>query len=95
MRNYEIMMILSPEIDERTIQNQVDDLLAVVPESKGTIDNIDFWGRRRLAYEIQKHQEAIYVVVDFTADSATAAELDRQLRLNESVLRTKVMRKDS
>ena len=53
------------------------------------------WGRRRLAYDIQKKSEGIYAVVDFTASPATAKELDRQLGLNEVVLRTKVMRREA
>jgi small subunit ribosomal protein S6 len=55
---------------------------------------VDIWGKRRLAYEIAKHAEGIYVVVDLKAEPATVSELDRQLSLNESVLRTKVMRTD-
>ena len=58
----------------------------------GTIENVDIWGRRRLAYEIKKKAEGIYAVVNFTAEPATAKELDRQLSLNESVMRTKLLR---
>jgi len=53
------------------------------------------WGRRRLAYEIKKKAEGIYAVIDLRATPAAVAELDRQLRLNESVLRTKVIRPDT
>ena len=56
------------------------------------IENVDIWGRRRLAYEIQKKSEGIYAVVNFTATPETAAELDRVLNLNESVMRTKIIR---
>ena len=58
------------------------------------VDKVDIWGKRRLAYEIAKHAEGIYVVIDLKAAPATVSELDRQLSLNESVLRTKVMRTD-
>ena len=58
------------------------------------VDKVDIWGRRRLAYEIAKHAEGIYAVVDVKAEPATVSELDRQLNLNESVLRTKVLRTD-
>jgi len=58
----------------------------------GTVDTVDIWGRRRLAYEIKKKSEGIYAVVNFTSEPATAKELDRQLGLNESVMRTKLMR---
>lgn len=60
----------------------------------GSVEKIEVWGKRRLAYEIKKQGEAIYAVLDITAEPATVAELDRQLGLNESVLRTKVLRKD-
>ena len=61
----------------------------------GSVDNVDVWGRRRLAYEIDKFAEGIYAVVSLQAEPATVKELDRQLTLNESVLRTKVVRPDA
>ncbi|HEY3436080.1 MAG TPA: 30S ribosomal protein S6 [Actinotalea sp.] len=95
MRHYEMMVILDPEIEERTVAPSLDKYLSVVTTAGGTIDKVDIWGRRRLSYEIQKKTEGIYAVVDFTAEPATAKELDRQLGLNEAVLRTKVMRPDA
>lgn len=95
MRQYELMIILDPEADERNLQPTLDRMLAVVKKDGGTVDNLDIWGRRRLAYEIKKQSEGIYAVVQMTAESATAQELDRQLGLNEAVLRTKLMRKDA
>jgi len=53
---------------------------------------VDIWGKRRLAYQIEKKSEGIYAVVDLTAEPATVLEMDRQLNLNEGILRTKVMR---
>ena len=95
MRPYEIMIILDPDTEERTITATIDKLLAVVPADGGTIDKVDVWGRRRMAFDIKKRSEGIYAVIDFTASSDTAKELDRQLGLNESVLRTKILRKNS
>lgn len=89
---YELMVILDPEIDERTVAPSLDKFLNVIRNDGGTIDNIDIWGRRRLAYEIQKKSEGIYAVVNFTATSTATVELDRQLKLSEAVLRTKVLR---
>ena len=91
---YELMVILDPEIDERTVAPSLDKFLAVITNDGGTIDKVDIWGRRRLAYEIAKHGEGIYAIVDLKAEPSTVSELDRQLNLNESVLRTKVMRTD-
>ncbi|MER7079635.1 30S ribosomal protein S6 [Saccharopolyspora kobensis] len=59
----------------------------------GTVEKVDVWGRRRLSYEIEKNAEGIYVVLDLNSEPATIKELDRQLNLNESILRTKVLRK--
>ncbi|TPW76788.1 30S ribosomal protein S6 [Schumannella sp. 10F1B-5-1] len=89
---YELMVILDPAIDERTVAPSLDKFLNVIRNDGGTIDNVDIWGRRRLAYEIQKKSEGIYAVVNFTATSASTLELDRQLKLSEAVLRTKVLR---
>jgi small subunit ribosomal protein S6 len=92
MRQYELMIILDPDLEERTIQPSLDKFLSVITKDGGTLDNVDLWGKRRLAYEIKKKSEGIYAVVTFNAESATAKELDRQLGLNESVLRTKLLR---
>ncbi len=92
MRQYELMIILDPDLEERTIQPSLDKFLSVVTKDKGTVDNVDLWGKRRLAYDIKKKSEGIYSVVTFSAESATAKELDRQLGLNESILRTKLLR---
>jgi small subunit ribosomal protein S6 len=89
---YELMVILDPEIDERTVAPSLDKFLNVIRNDGGTIENVDIWGRRRLAYEIQKKAEGIYAVVNFTANSDATVELDRQLKLSEAVLRTKVLR---
>ncbi|WP_411284021.1 30S ribosomal protein S6 [Lapillicoccus sp.] len=92
MRTYELMVILDPELEERTVAPSLDKLLAVVTKDGGSVDNVDIWGRRRLAFDIKKKSEGIYAVVTMTAEPATAQELDRQLGLNESVLRTKLLR---
>lgn len=92
MHSYELMVILDPELDERTVQPSLDQFLEVIRKDGGSIDNVDIWGKRRLAYEIQKKSEGIYAVVNFTATPAATAELDRQLRLSEAVMRTKVLR---
>lgn len=92
MRQYELMVILDPEVEERTVAPSLEKLLAVVKTDGGTVDNVDIWGRRRMAYEINKRAEGIYAVVDFTSTPDTAKELDRQLGLNEAVLRTKILR---
>ncbi len=95
MRKYEMMVILDPEVDERTVKPSLDKYLAVITGDSGTVDNVDIWGRRRLAYPIKKKNDGIYAVINFTSESATAKELERQLGLNETVLRLKLLRPDA
>jgi small subunit ribosomal protein S6 len=94
MRHYELMVILDPSLDERTVTPSLETFLNVVRTDGGTVEKIEVWGKRRLAYEIAKNPEGIYAVLEVTCEPATVAELDRQLGLNESVLRTKVMRRE-
>jgi small subunit ribosomal protein S6 len=94
MRHYELMVILDPSLDERTVTPSLETFLNVVRTDGGTVEKIEVWGKRRLAYEIAKHAEGIYAVLEVTCEPATVAELDRQLGLNESVLRTKVLRRE-
>jgi small subunit ribosomal protein S6 len=95
MRQYEMMVILDPDVEERTIPTLIEKLMAVVAAEGGTVDNVDIWGRRRMTFDINKKSEGIYAVVDFTSEVATSKELDRQLGLNEQVLRTKILRRDA
>ena len=92
LRAYEVMVILEPSLDERTVQPSLDKYLNVIRNDGGIVENLDVWGRRRLAYEIDKNAEGIYAVITLTAEPATVKEFDRQLGLNEAVLRTKVLR---
>ena len=95
LRAYEVMVILDPDLEERTVAPSLDQYLNnVVRKDGGTVEKVDVWGRRRLAYEVDKNAEGIYAVIELQAEPATVKELDRQLTLNESVLRTKVIRPD-
>ena len=91
-RHYELLLILDPSLDERTVAPSIDTFLNVVRQGGGSVESVEVWGRRRLAYEVKKNAEGIYAVVQLTAEPATVKELDRQLNLNESVLRTKIIR---
>jgi small subunit ribosomal protein S6 len=94
MRRYEVMVILDAELEERTVAPSLDQYLSVVRQGGGAVEKVDVWGRRRLAYDIAKKSEGIYAIVDLTCEPSVVLELDRQLNLNESVLRTKVIRPD-
>ena len=96
MRHYEIMIILDPNLEERQIAPSVENFLGVIRSNGGTVEKTDIWGRRRLAYEIKKGgkkvAEGIYAVINLNAEPSVVKEFDRQLNLNEGVLRTKVLR---
>ena len=95
MRRYEMMVILDPSLDERAVQPSIDQFLGVVRNDGGSIEKVDVWGKRRLAYEIDKKAEGIYAVIDLNANPETIKELDRQLGLSEAILRTKVLRPEA
>ncbi|MEO3765753.1 30S ribosomal protein S6 [Streptomyces sp. B8F3] len=92
MRHYEVMVILDPDLEERAVSPLIESFLSVIREAAGKVEKVDTWGRRRLAYEIKKKPEGIYSVIDIQAEADVVKELDRQMNLNESVLRTKVLR---
>jgi small subunit ribosomal protein S6 len=95
MRRYEMMIILDPSLEEQTVHPSLDQFLTVVKSGGGSVDKVDVWGRRRLAYEIDKKTDGIYAVIDMLAEPDTVRELDRQLGLNEAVLRTKILRPEN
>jgi len=95
MRQYEMMIILDPSLEERTVQPSLEQFLKVVTNAGGVVDKVDVWGRRRLSYEIAKKSEGIYTVINLTAEPGTVKELDRQLNMNEAILRTKILHPDA
>ena len=92
MRQYEVMVIIDPDVDDRQVNGLLEKPLAGLTKAGGTVDSLDIWGRRRLAYDIRKKSEGIYAVLTITADPADVKELDRQFTLNEQIMRTKVLR---
>jgi small subunit ribosomal protein S6 len=93
MRTYEVMLILPAEADESAVTGAVDRISRVIGETDGTVTNVDTWGRRRLAHQIDKRTEGSYVVVDMSADPTVIVELERVLRLADDVVRFKVVTK--
>ena len=95
MRKYEVMVLVDADVDDRKVQALVEKHLETITKGGGTVDNTDFWGRRRLAYDINKKSEANYAVVQLTAEPAVVYELDRLMSIYESIVRTKVLRRDA
>jgi small subunit ribosomal protein S6 len=85
------MLILPAEADEAMVTTAVDRITKVIAPSGGEVTKLDRWGRKRFAYEIERHAEGYYVVVRFTAEPATQQELDRTLKLADEVTRHKVL----
>lgn len=94
VRQYEMMIIIDPSQDERTVTPSLDKFLDIVRKENGKVEKVDVWGKRRLEYPIQKKDEGIYVVLDLNCEPGTVQELDRVLNINDTILRTKVLRKD-
>jgi small subunit ribosomal protein S6 len=91
LREYECMLILSAEADEAMVGTATDRIEKVVAGHSGQVHGVDRWGRRRLAYEIDRRNEGYYVVVTFAAEPAAQSELDRTLNLADEVLRYKTV----
>ena len=85
------MLILPPEADESVVSGALDRITRIVGEAGGAVGNVDRWGRRRLAFEIERQTEGYYVVVEFTAEPEELTELERSLHLADEVLRFKIV----
>ncbi|MGA2294445.1 MAG: 30S ribosomal protein S6 [Acidimicrobiales bacterium] len=93
MRPYETMIVFDTAVDAQTIQIALDRGLETIRSSGGSPGNIDRWGKRPLAYEINKRKEGYYVLVEFSGEPSTVVELDRILTLSDEVLRFKILRR--
>ncbi len=91
MRPYEVMIILDPTLEEAALREQVDRSTDIIRSAGGSPGRVDRWGKRRLAYEIRRHREGSYVVLEAQAEPAHMADLDRALTLTDGVLRHKVI----
>ena len=95
MRKYETIFILSPSFDEETVKANIEKFKGVIENGGGTVENVDFWGKRKLAYEIAKVNEGYYTLVNFTADTELPRELDRIFRITDGVLRHIIVREEA
>ena len=91
MRKYEIVLILPPEADDKVIQGVTDRISQVLEQGGGKVNSVNKWGKRRLAFEINRQTEGFYVVAEFEAEPEAVKELDRVLALADDVVRFKVV----
>lgn len=94
MRAYELMVIYVPQLDEESLQAQIDRTTELITNNGGEIEKVDKWGKRRFAYEINDNTEGFYVVIDFKAESGTTSEVERILKITDEVVRHLLVRRD-
>ncbi len=94
MRNYELMFILKPDMEEEVIQQAIDKYAAIITDGQGEVVSIDKWGKRRLAYEIKDLHDGYYVLVTFKSEPAVVVELDRVMKISDDMLRFMIINKD-
>ena len=95
MRSYETLFILKPDLEEEAITAAIEKLTTLIQNHKGTVEQVDRWGKKRLAYEIQDYREGYYTLVLFQGEPETAKELDRVMRLSDEVIRHVIVRRDA
>ncbi len=93
-RKYELMYIAHPDLGSEEVQELIDRYREMTEELGGEVENVDDWGVRRLAYEIDELREGYYVVMEFRGDQEITEELQRRLRLNDNVIRLMIIRDD-
>ena len=93
MKAYELLVFVAPSIDEETRAAVMKRIDTTIAEGKGTVDNVDNWGKRKLAYEINGLTDGDYTLIDFHADPADVAELDRVLRITAAVERHMIVKR--
>ena len=94
MRDYETMFILKPDLEEEAVEAAITRFQELIAEEGGTVTNVNKWGRRRLAYEIEGYGEGVYVIMEFSAEARVARELERVFRITDEVIRYLMIKKD-
>ena len=93
MKAYELLFFVAPTLEEETRANVLARIESTITEGEGAVDNVEDWGRRKLAYEINKLSEGDYILIDFHANPDHIAELDRVLRISDYVERHMIVRR--
>ncbi len=93
-RKYEVGFVINPEASEEEVKKIIDSIVEIIKNADGNIENVDEWGRRKLAYPVQKHKEGIYVFINANMKGSTFVAIERRLKLTEKVMRFIVLRMD-
>lgn len=94
MRTYEVMFILRPSLDEEAVKANVEKFKGIIEANGGIIENVDLWGKRKLAYPIEKVNEGYYVLINFKSESELPKELTRNLKISDAVIRDMIVKKE-
>ena len=95
MRKYETIFILHPSLDEEAVKANIEKFKGVIENGGGTVENVDEWGKRKLAYEIAKVNEGFYTLINFEANTELPKELDRVFRITDGVIRHIVVKQEN
>lgn len=95
MRKYETIFVAQPSLDDEAVKALIEKFKGVIENGGGTVENVDFWGKRRLAYEINKVNEGFYTLINFTADTELPKELDRVFRITDGVIRHIIVKEEN
>lgn len=95
MRKYETIFILHPSLDEEAVKANIEKFKGVIENGGGTVENVDFWGKRKLAYEINKVNEGYYTLINFEANPELPKELDRVFRITDGVIRHIIVKNEA
>jgi len=87
MRKYELICVIQPDLDETAFNGMIEKVKGWISDSGGTVDKVDIWGRRKLAYIIKKQREGLFVLINMTMNPSTTSDLERNLRFQETLLR--------
>ncbi|MGL4760089.1 MAG: 30S ribosomal protein S6 [Sarcina sp.] len=95
MRNYEMIFVMNPSLDDEAVKAMIEKFTGIVENGGGAIENVDFWGKRRLAYEIKKVSEGFYTLVNFSAGTELPKELDRVFKITDGIIRHIIVKKEN
>ena len=95
MRKYETIFILHPSLDEEAVKANIEKFKGVIENGGGTVENVDFWGKRKLAYEINRVNEGYYTLINFEANPELPKELDRVFRITDGVIRHIIVKNEA
>ncbi len=95
MNKYELAVIFNPTLDEESLKNEFESVKSLLERFNASIDKVDDWGKRRLAYEINKVNEGFYYFINFNAESNVPSEIESRMRIKENVLRYLVVRQEA